>query len=142
MGRGRRDKVLLTIEQRQRLEKISRNGYAPAKKILHSRVLLMCDEGELSQKKWTDEAIAEALNLHRNTVGRIRKRFLSKGEQPALNRKLRKNPPTLPKIDGEQEAQIVAMCCSDPPEHKCCIRRVHSGARGWGTFNFEQLTIE
>ncbi len=30
MGRGRRDKVLLTIEQRQRLEKISRNGYAPA----------------------------------------------------------------------------------------------------------------
>ena len=48
-----------------------RNGYAPAKKILHARVLLMCDEGELSQKKWTDEAIAEALNLHRNTVGRI-----------------------------------------------------------------------
>ena len=58
MGRGRRDKVLLTIEQRQRLENISRNGYAPAKKILHARVLLMCDEGELSQKKWTDDAIA------------------------------------------------------------------------------------
>ena len=116
MGRGRRDKVLLEKEQRQRLEKISRNGYAPAKKILHARVLLMCDEGELAEKKWTDEEIAEALNIHRNTVGRIRKRFLSKGEEPALNRKLRKTPPTPPKIDGEQEAQIIALCCSDPPE--------------------------
>lgn len=116
MGRGRRDKVLLEKEQKQRLEKISRNGYAPAKKILHARVLLMCDEGELAEKKWTDEEIAEALNIHRNSVGRIRKRFLSQGEEPALNRKLRKTPPTPPKIDGEQEAQIIALCCSDPPE--------------------------
>ena len=116
MGRGRRDKVFLEKEQRQRLEKISRNGYAPAKKILHARVLLMCDEGELAQKKWTDEEIGEALNIHRNSVGRIRKRFLNKGEEPALNRKLRKTSPTPPKIDGEQEAQIIALCCSDPPE--------------------------
>ncbi len=85
-------------------------------KILHARVLLMCDEGEQSMKKWTDDALAEALNIDRNTVGRIRKRFLSKGEEPALNRKLRKTSPTPPKINGEQEAQIIAMCCSDPPE--------------------------
>lgn len=46
MGRGRRDKVNLTEEQRENLEQISRNGYAAAKKILHARILLMCDEGE------------------------------------------------------------------------------------------------
>lgn len=83
MGKGRRDKVLLNTEQRQKLEEISRNGYAPAKKILHAQVLLMCDEGEDATKKWTDEQISLALNLHRNTVRRIRKRFLEQGEQPA-----------------------------------------------------------
>lgn len=116
MGRGRRDKVSLTIEQRERLEQISRNGYASAKKILHARILLMCDEGELAERKWTDEEIAAALQVHRNTVGRIRKRFLQKGEQPALERRRRKTPPNPPKVDGSTEAQIIALCCSDPPE--------------------------
>ena len=64
MGRGRRDKVLLTSEQRNKLENISRNGHAPAKKILHAQVLLMCDEGNQAQRKWTDEEIGSALNIH------------------------------------------------------------------------------
>lgn len=115
MGKGRRNKVLLNTEQRQKLEEISRNGYAPAKKILHAQVLLMCDEGEGATKKWTDEQISLALNLHRNTVGRIRKRFLELGEQPALNRSQRKSPPVRAKIDGEKEAQIIALCCCEPP---------------------------
>lgn len=115
MGKGRRDKVLLNTEQRQKLESLSRNGYAPAKKILHAQVLLMCDEGEGATKKWTDEQISSALNLHRNTVGRIRKRFLELGEEPALNRSQRLTPPVPRKIDGHTEAQIIALCCSDPP---------------------------
>jgi transposase len=115
MGRGRRDKVHLTVEQRENFEKISRNGYAPAKKILHARILLMCDEGEQSRRRWTDDQIAESLGVHRNTVGRIRQRFLQKGEKPALNRQQRKTPPMLPKVDGATEAQIIALCCSDPP---------------------------
>lgn len=115
MGRGRSEKVLLNTEQRQKLEAISRNGYAPAKKILHAQVLLMCDEGAGATKKWTDEQISLALNLHRNTVGRIRKRFLEQGEEPALNRSQRKSPPVPAKIDGHQEAQIIALCCSEPP---------------------------
>ncbi|MGL4882942.1 MAG: IS630-like element ISMae25 family transposase, partial [Waterburya sp.] len=94
MGRGRRDKVYLTLEQRENLEQISRNGYASAKKILHARILLMCDEGETATRKWTDEEIGSALQVHRNSVGRIRSRFLKKGEKPALERKPRKNPPT------------------------------------------------
>lgn len=116
MGRGRRDKVYLTVEQKDNLEKISRNGHAPAKKILHARILLMCDEGEQATRKWRDEEIAEALRVHRNTVGRIRHRFLEKREKPALNRRERKTPPTPPKVDGATEAQIIALCCSDPPQ--------------------------
>jgi transposase len=115
MGRGRRDKVYLRLEQKENLEKISRNGHGPAKKILHARILLMCDEGEQATRKWTDEEIGEALQVHRNTVLRIRQRFLQQGEQPALNRQPRKTPPTPVKVDGATEAQIIALCCSDPP---------------------------
>jgi transposase len=116
MGRGRQDKVHLTMEQKDNLEQISRNGHASAKKILHARILLMCDEGEQAYRKWTDEEIAEVLQVHRNTVGRIRQRFLQKGEQPALERQPRTTPPTPPKVDGATVAQIIALCCSDPPQ--------------------------
>ena len=47
---------------------IIRNGYAPAKKILHAQILLICDQGTDVNRKWTDKQIAVALNLHRNTV--------------------------------------------------------------------------
>ncbi|MBW4614962.1 MAG: helix-turn-helix domain-containing protein [Desmonostoc vinosum HA7617-LM4] len=105
----------MNTEQRQKLEAISHNGYASAKKILHAQVLLMCDEGEGATKKWTDEQISLALKLHRNTVGRIRKRFLELGEEPALNRSQRLTPPVPSKVDGYIEAQIIALCCSEPP---------------------------
>ena len=116
MGHGRRDKIFLNSEQRHRLEDISRNGHAPAKKVLHAQILLMSDEGDLAPRKWTDAEIAAALNVHRNSVGRVRKRFLEKGEEPALNRRPRKLPPTPPIVDGATEAQIIALCCSEPPE--------------------------
>jgi transposase len=116
MGRGRRDKIYLTAEQRQNFKATTHNGYAPAKKILHAQVLLMCDEGELALGKWSDEEIARTLNIHRNSVGRIRKRFREQGEFVALTRKPRCSPPVAPKVDGQLEAQIIALCCSEPPE--------------------------
>jgi hypothetical protein len=116
MGRGRRDKVLLTLDQRKKLEEISRNGHAPTKKILHAQVLLMCDEGETATRKWTDEEISSAINTHRNSVWRIRKRFLQEGMEPSLNRRARICPPNPPKMNGEQEAKLIALCCSTPPE--------------------------
>jgi Homeodomain-like domain len=115
MGARKRDKIFLSPEERHRLELIARNGHSPAKKILHAQILLMADEGELSTGRWTDEAIASALNMHRNTVGRIRYKYLREGEGPALDRKIRQTPPVPPKVDGALEAQIVALCCSSPP---------------------------
>ncbi len=75
-----------------------------------------CDEAVTTTRIWRDEEIAEALNVHRNTVRRVRQRFLSKGERPALVRNPRSRPPTPPKVDGATEAKIIALCCSDPPE--------------------------
>lgn len=108
-------KVNLSAEQRQRLKDVSRNGAAPAKKILHARVLLMADQ-EHPEGRWTDAQISEALGVHTNTIARIRQRFVLAGEASALNRRQRALPPVPAKLDGEQQAHLVAICCTDPPE--------------------------
>jgi hypothetical protein len=107
--------VTLTGEQRPRLEELTRNGRALAKKIRHAQVLLLSDKdrvgGALSRT-----AIAQVLGMHVNSVDRIRKRFVLEGEQPALERKVRAEPPIQPLLDGHGEAQLIAICCSAAPE--------------------------
>jgi transposase len=107
--------VALSAEQRERLTEITRNGHAPAKKIRHAQVLLLSD-GNRSGGRLTRDQIAEQLDMHVNSVDRIRKRFVTEGEAPALNRKPRVTPPNPPKIDGRVEAHLVAICCSQAPE--------------------------
>ena len=108
-------KVYLSPEQRKNLESVSRNGHSPAKKILHARVLLMADQYHPKGGK-TDMQISEALGMHVNTVGRIRRSFVFEGEESALERKKREFPPVRAKLDGEKEAHLVALCCSQPPK--------------------------
>jgi hypothetical protein len=107
--------VILDPQTRQRLEDITRNGNAPAKKIQHARVLLMGDQ-QHPLGRYTDEQIGRILTLHVNTVARIRKQFVLHGEGPALDRKLRLTPPVAPKLDGAKEAHLIAICCSKPPQ--------------------------
>lgn len=107
--------VMLSSEQRERLTDITRNGHAPVKKIRHAQVLLLSD-GNRTGGRLTRDQIAEQLDMHVNTVDRIRKRFVTEGEAPALNRKPRATPPHPPKIDGRVEAHLVAICCSKAPE--------------------------
>jgi hypothetical protein len=107
--------VVLSTETRQRLETSTRNGQAPAKKIQHARVLLMSDSNHPAGR-YHDKEIAKILGLHVNTVARIRTRFVLQGEGPALERKKRTTPPVQPKLDGQAEAKLVAICCSDPPQ--------------------------
>lgn len=107
--------VRLSPDERQRLDEIARNGRAPARKIRHAQVLLLADR-DRTGGAWTEPRIAAALGMHRNTVSRIRKRFVVEGERPALERKARESPPVPPKVDGRVEAHLVATCCSPPPE--------------------------
>jgi hypothetical protein len=106
--------VELTDEQRERLERLTRTGAAPVAKVRHARVLLLSDGGRPGGRL-TRDAIAEALGMHVNTVDRLRKRFVLEGEEPALNRKVRAEPPTPVKIDGRAEAYLIATCCSAAP---------------------------
>lgn len=107
--------VQLSPDARRRLEGIARNGAAPAKKILHARILLMSDQHHPSGR-YHDHQIAATLGVHLNTVARVRKLFVLYGEQPAVDRKVRLTPPVPPKVDGKVEAILVAVCCSKPPE--------------------------
>jgi Homeodomain-like domain len=108
-------RIELSEEQRQELIEISKNGKKSAKQVNHANVLLMADAGAVAGR-WRDEDISQALNMHINTVAGIRKKFVVEGVQPALQRKQRETPPTQSKMDGKQEAYLIAICCSNPPQ--------------------------
>lgn len=108
-------RVILTAEQRERLERLTRTGNAPVCKVRHARVLLLSD-GDRPAGRLTRDQIADVLGMHVNTVDRLRKRFVLEGEEPALNRKVRAEPPTPAKIDGRAEAYLIATCCSAAPK--------------------------
>lgn len=106
--------VRLTDSEREYLQDLIGAGTAPARKLLHARVLLKADEGD-NGPKWVDEAIAEAVEVSQPTVYRIRRQYVEEGLEAALNRR----PPTREyqrTLDGVQEAHLVALACSAPPE--------------------------
>lgn len=107
--------VHLLADQRERLQELTHNGQAPAKKILHAQILLLADRDH-PNGRYPDTHIARSLGLHVNSVARLRKRFVLLGEAPALERKPRDTPPVPPKVDGRLEAELIATCCAPPPD--------------------------
>jgi len=100
--------VDLTPKQRKHLEKIVCVGSNKAKVITRAHILLKSDEGK------TDKEIAALLYIGEETVRRTRQRFWYDGMEMALNGN--PYPPSEPKLTDEQEAYLVALACSDPPE--------------------------
>lgn len=100
--------VELTGEQRSRLLELVRKGEAKARMLTRARILLLSAEGK------TDRAIAEVLQVNPQTVRNIRKRFVEEGLTAALQERPR--PGAQPKLDGRQEAFLMALACSEPPE--------------------------
>jgi transposase len=100
--------VQLTEEQRKQLTQLATTGTQAAATVRHARILLKAHEG------WTDDQIASVLEISGNTVGRVRKRFAQQGFATALHRKKPTGRPYR-KLDGAQEAQLVALACSPAP---------------------------
>jgi transposase len=107
--------VRLSSTERRDLIKLSSTGNAAAHRITRARILLLADE-QPSGPCWKDEHVAEALGVSVRTVENIRKRCVDEGLEAAINRKKRIRPPRERLLDGQQEAQLVALCCSAPPE--------------------------
>jgi hypothetical protein len=109
-----RYKVTLTQQEREELMSIINKGKHTSHKFRTAYVLLNCDEGPYSQKV-TNEQICEVLKIGMRTIDRIKKRFVEEGFERCLERK----PPERVyerKADGEVEARLVALSCSEPPE--------------------------
>ena len=107
-------RVHLSPQQREQLRGRVAAGRGPARELAHARILLKADEAP-GGPAWPDEAIARALDVGVSTVWRVRKRFVAQGLDGAVRRK----PPDrvyARKIDGEQEAHLIALSCSEPPE--------------------------
>ena len=105
--------VRLTADQRRTLERVVSTGEHPALTTRRARILLKADAD--GPDAWTDEQIAEALDTTRMTVMRVRQQLAAEGLDATLHRK----KPTgrqYRKLDGAQEAQLVAVTCSKPPE--------------------------
>ncbi len=106
--------VKLAKEERADLSKLIAQGKASARKLTHARILLKADSSQ-DGPGWTDEAISEALEVGTATVERVRQRLVEEGMAAALNRH-RPHTPRLRKLDGEQEAHLIALACSQPEE--------------------------
>jgi transposase len=105
--------VVLTDTQRTELQQLIATGAAPTRHLAHARILLKADQSPAGPS-WVDDAIADALEISQSTVSRVRKQFVEQGMSAALNRRMPRRPYTR-KLDGAQEAHLIAVACSTPP---------------------------
>ena len=110
--RPRQYRVKLSLDDRSQLEQLLRHGTAKATTLTHARILLKADEGDHGPT-WSDQRIAEALEVGLATVSRVRCRFAQQGLTAALER----TPSArvyARKLDGVQEAHLIALACVTP----------------------------
>src|SRR5512134_2481588 len=105
--------VRLTADERIELDNLIRTGKRAASVLLHARILLKADTGA-GGPDWDDTEIAEAVECGASTVYRVRQAWVTQGLTAALVRK----KPTgrqYRKLDGAQEAHLIALACGAPP---------------------------
>lgn len=107
--------VTLTGDEREGLLAVVDRGRAPATQTRHANILLAVDRGEHAGPGMTDAQAAAAYHSTTQTVRTARRQFVEEGLGRAIRRKRRERPSRV-KIDGEAEAKIVALTCTDPPE--------------------------
>lgn len=106
--------VTLTEEERRMLREMVSRGKAAARKLVHARILLKADSSDGGPGRG-DARIAEGLDVGRATVERVRKQFVEEGLEAALERRGPRREYSR-KLDGEAEAHLVALACSQAPQ--------------------------
>lgn len=105
--------VRLTAEERKELESLVKKGKTQAYRIKHANILLAVDA---DGPNWPDHKAAKAYKCHQNTVVNVRQRFVEQGFEAALERKKQQSPSRKRVIDGESEARLISVACSQPPQ--------------------------
>ena len=112
MGRPTKYPVALKVAERERLQGLVRRGKVAARQVTRARILLLAD------RKEPHTQIVEALDVSRGTVQRICKRYCEEGLDATLGERPR--PGARRKLNGKQEATLIALACSDAPEGRTC----------------------
>jgi len=107
--------VTLTEEERNLLTELTSRGKHRSQKILNALILLACDEGEHQRKRSKNEEISRVLNTSMRKIDRVKKRFVLDGIDVALHGR-KGSRVYAKKADGDFEAHLVALSCSNPPE--------------------------
>jgi transposase len=107
--------VTLTKEERELLSGLASKGEHKSQKILNALILLGCDTGDFQTNRSTNEEIAKVLNISMKKIDRVKKRFVEEGFDIALDKRKADRIYTR-KADGDFEAHLIALSCSDPPE--------------------------
>jgi hypothetical protein len=94
--------------------KIIKKGSHSTQTFRNAYILLNCDEGEFSEKV-TNTEISRVLKVGMRTIDRVKKRFVEEGFDSCLGRKASKRI-YKKKMDGDAEAHLIAICCSEPPK--------------------------
>lgn len=116
MGKEAKYVVRLSDEERQRLGEVAARGRVSATVRQRALILLKAD---VDGPAWTDEQIAELARVGLSTVHRVRQRCVEEGLEAAIQRKPSPHR-QYRKLDGAQEAKLIALACSDPPAGRVC----------------------
>ncbi len=113
---AKRYRVTLTDEERKRLEELTRKGTASVRMVRRAQTLLLAADEE------RDEDIAKALRIGVSTVERTRRRCVEEGVDASLRERPR--PGARPKLGPKEQAMVVALACTRPPEgrHRCTMQ--------------------
>jgi transposase len=105
--------VRLTDEERETLRLVIKKLRGSSQKVRRAQILLKADA---DGPHWTDQKIAEAFSCRTKTVENIRQRLVTEGFEVTLNGKQRETPPRPKRLDGKQEAQVIALRLGKPPK--------------------------
>ena len=104
--------VRLTDQERETCREVIRKLKGTSEKVRRAHILLKADA---AGPAWTDARIAEAFSCWTKTVENIRQRFVEQGFEQALERKKPQSPPANKRLDGRQEAKVIALRLGRPP---------------------------
>ena len=107
--------VTLTKDERDNLKAITSKGSHKSQKVINALILMGCDEGEFQVERSTNEEIARVLKIGMRKIDRVKKRFVEHGLEVTLNG-MKGSRTYVKKVDGDFEAHLIALSCSDPPE--------------------------
>jgi transposase len=111
----KRYRVTLEAEERDHLRQLLSKGKADVRRLKHAQILLAADESDAGPAL-SDDQISRTVDVARATVERIRQRFVEEGLELSLSPYRTPNRIYRTKLDGRQEAHLIALACSTPPE--------------------------